>query len=335
MASSLSWLEEDLLCPVCLEIFKDPVILSCSHSFCRACIEEHWNNCLRRDCPVCRERSVIDKPLPDLTLKNTCESYVLKKEQRSNLQRGEETSSIQKQEMHSDSQIDVCSLHLEKLILFCVDDQQQVCAQCVSHEHQNHSFCSISKAASSHKERLQSLIQDLEMKHKMFQKVKTTSDNMAAHIKLQAVKTEKQMNEEFEKLHQFLREEQESRLCALREEEEEKSQRMKKKIEELNKQIKDISTRIKDLQTEDDASLLQNFKILTERAQYQGPEPEPLSGILIDVAKHLGNLGFRVLEKFQLFWTRTLQIPSSTFPWISAVFHCLMCPLTFQTTQRG
>ncbi|KAF3857707.1 hypothetical protein F7725_010908 [Dissostichus mawsoni] len=32
-------LEKDLSCPVCHEIFKDPVILSCYHSFCRDCLQ--------------------------------------------------------------------------------------------------------------------------------------------------------------------------------------------------------------------------------------------------------------------------------------------------------
>uniref|UniRef100_A0A4W5R6I4 B box-type domain-containing protein n=1 Tax=Hucho hucho TaxID=62062 RepID=A0A4W5R6I4_9TELE len=34
--------EEDLCCPVCCNIFRDPVFLSCSHSICKACLKEFW-----------------------------------------------------------------------------------------------------------------------------------------------------------------------------------------------------------------------------------------------------------------------------------------------------
>ncbi len=32
--------EDDYICPVCCEIFKNPVFLSCSHSVCKECIQQ-------------------------------------------------------------------------------------------------------------------------------------------------------------------------------------------------------------------------------------------------------------------------------------------------------
>ncbi|XP_076141453.1 E3 ubiquitin-protein ligase TRIM4-like [Alosa pseudoharengus] len=34
--------EDELSCPVCRELFSDPLLLSCGHSFCRSCLEESW-----------------------------------------------------------------------------------------------------------------------------------------------------------------------------------------------------------------------------------------------------------------------------------------------------
>lgn len=45
----------DCLCPICLEIFLEPVTLPCSHTFCKPCFLEtvdKANIC----CPLCRKR---------------------------------------------------------------------------------------------------------------------------------------------------------------------------------------------------------------------------------------------------------------------------------------
>src|SRR4029434_11153275 len=64
-------------------------------------------------------------------------------------------------------------------------------------------------------------------------------------IQTQAQHTEKQIKEEFEKLHQFLRDEEAARTAALREEEEQKSQMMKDKIEKMSREISSLSDTIR------------------------------------------------------------------------------------------
>ncbi|KAL0176859.1 hypothetical protein M9458_029189, partial [Cirrhinus mrigala] len=54
------------------------------------------------------------------------------------------------------------------------------------------------------------------------------------------------IKEEFEKLHQFLRDEEEAAITALREEEEQKNRMMKEKLEEMNRHISALSHTIKD-----------------------------------------------------------------------------------------
>ncbi|CAF1062658.1 unnamed protein product [Rotaria sordida] len=57
---------DDLLqCPICLEIFHDPKVLDCQHTFCANCLKVHLaspsSSILRTsnviDCPICRRRS--------------------------------------------------------------------------------------------------------------------------------------------------------------------------------------------------------------------------------------------------------------------------------------
>ena len=61
----------------------------------------------------------------------------------------------------------------------------------------------------------------------------------------QAQNTERKIKEEFEKLHQFLQDEEAARLAALREEEKQKSQMMKKKIKKMSREISSLSDTIR------------------------------------------------------------------------------------------
>ncbi|XP_048093224.1 E3 ubiquitin-protein ligase TRIM35-like, partial [Alosa alosa] len=117
-----------------------------------------------------------------------------------------------------------------------------------------------------------------------------------------ALNTEKQIKEQFAQLHQFLRDEEAARIAALREEEEQKSQMMKEKIEKMYREIVSLSITIKDIEEQinaDDITFLQNYKSTVERAQCTLQDPERVSGALINVAKYLDNLKFRVWEKMQ------------------------------------
>ncbi len=129
--------EDDFICPVCCEIYKNPVLLSCSHSFCKECLQQFWRTKKTQECPVCRRRSSKDVPPLNLALKNLCESFLKERNQR-----------------RSSGSEEICSLHSEKLKLFCLEDKQPVCLVCRdSEQHDNHKFRPISEVVSSHKVR--------------------------------------------------------------------------------------------------------------------------------------------------------------------------------------
>ncbi|XP_064197030.1 E3 ubiquitin-protein ligase TRIM35-like isoform X1 [Anguilla rostrata] len=284
MASGSSLLDEELSCPVCSEIFRDPLVLSCSHSFCKACLQQYWEQKGSRECPVCRRRSSMDSPRPNLSLSNICEVFLKERSQRAKA--GSEV---------------LCSLHSEKLKLFCLEDQIPVCVICqTSKKHENHKMRPVQEAAEEYKEKLRSALAPLQEKLKAFNAVKLVCDQTAEHIKSQAQHTERQIKMEFEKLQQVLKDEEAARITALREEEKQKSQMMKEKIAKMTKEISSLSEQIRTIEQKlgaEDVSFLQSYKDLEKRARCTLADPEKVSGALIDVAKHLGNLKYRVWEK--------------------------------------
>ncbi|XP_062389647.1 zinc-binding protein A33-like [Sardina pilchardus] len=137
-----------------------------------------------------------------------------------------------------------------------------------------------------------------------------TSINYMGHIllqdglkvKSQANSTERQIKEEFEKLHQFLRNEEAEKIAELKWEEKQKSEMMKKEIEKISREIASLSDAIRstqDAMDTDDITFLKHYNSTIKGAQCTLDDPIMNSGALIDVAKHLFNFKFRVWKKMQ------------------------------------
>ncbi|KAG7460285.1 hypothetical protein MATL_G00219740 [Megalops atlanticus] len=270
--------EDELTCPACGLILAQPVVLGCGHRFCKACLETRWGGA--RDCPLCGRRCSLEQlPVSGLLLR-ACEALRQERAQRDPT---------------------ACRQHGHSLSLFCLEELQPVCAACRSGPaHAGHRLYALEEAAQDCKAELRNALEPLQEKLTLFAKARLSCDQTAQHIKSQAQHTERQIQEEFEKLHHFLREEEEARIAALREEEEQKSQMIKEKIEEMNGEISSISDTIRAVKQEmrsEDVMFLQNYRATIKRTWCALRDPEMVSGALIDVAKHLGNLKYRVWEK--------------------------------------
>ncbi|XP_028269408.1 nuclear factor 7, brain-like [Parambassis ranga] len=292
MAEKDALLKNYLSCHVCSETFRDPVTLSCSHSFCSSCLQKFWEQTKNKNCPVCKRRSSKGDPLVNFGLKELADSFAGRQKPESS-ERMKET----KEEV-------VCSKHPEETRLFCEDEQRAVCPVCEFSLHQTHKVVPVEQAVRDLKEQLRSGLKSLQDKRDKYKQVEDTYNEMSQHVKKQLLSTETQIRAEFNKLHQFLKEEEESRLAALREEEEQKRKTLSREMKRIQQQMSSLSDSISAVEEElqkQQVSFLSSYKDTQSRARAQSSlsDPQLVSGALIDVAKHLGNLSFRVWEKMK------------------------------------
>ncbi|XP_014879276.1 nuclear factor 7, ovary-like isoform X1 [Poecilia latipinna] len=279
--------EEDLCCPVCQDVYRDPVVLFCSHSFCRRCLKSWWEGKKKLECPLCKEESTTSDPPCNLALKMLCDRFLLTRKKE-----------VTKPEVF-------CRPHGERFKLFCVDDEELLCLVCQhSDGHYGHKLQPVNEVAQGRRNELRRALRPLLDKLKVFKEEKGNLDQTAEYIKLQAQQTEGRIKEQFRKLHLFLHKEEDARIAALRTEESKKTQKVSLKIDALSREIAALSRTIKDtegLMKAEDAVMLQSFRTAAETIQQRLllENPQPVSGALIDVAKHLGNLSFNIWNKMK------------------------------------
>nr|XP_025033946.1 E3 ubiquitin/ISG15 ligase TRIM25-like isoform X2 [Pelodiscus sinensis] len=47
-------LEDNIVCPICLEVFTNPVTTACGHNFCMDCLQDYWDHqAVIGECPYC------------------------------------------------------------------------------------------------------------------------------------------------------------------------------------------------------------------------------------------------------------------------------------------
>ncbi|XP_044186952.1 nuclear factor 7, ovary-like [Thunnus albacares] len=291
MAEKDALFKSYLSCHVCSETFRDPVSLSCHHSFCSSCLQKFWEQAKNKNCPICKRKSSNNHPGVNFPLKELADSFAGRQKAGS-----PETEKGEKKV--------VCSKHLEEPELFCEDEQRAVCPVCDFPHQKGHKVVPVEQAVSDLKDQLKSDLKSLQDKRDKYKQVEKTYNEVIQHSKKQLLSTEEQIRTEFNKLHQFLKEEEESRLAALREEEKQNRKTISRKMKRIQEQISSLSDSIsaveEDLQKHK-VSFLSSYKPTQTRARDQCSlsDPQLVSGALIDVAKHLGNLSFRVCEKMK------------------------------------
>ncbi|XP_067247280.1 tripartite motif-containing protein 16-like isoform X2 [Chanodichthys erythropterus] len=121
--------QNEFLCPVCLDLLKDPVTIPCGHSYCKSCITDCWDQEDQMrvySCPQCRQTF---SPRPALA-KNTMLAEVVEKLKKIKLPADCYAGA-------GDVQCDVCTGRKHKAVKSCL-----VClnSYCQNHLEQHESW---------------------------------------------------------------------------------------------------------------------------------------------------------------------------------------------------
>lgn len=136
-ATSLTSLADEVNCPICQGILREPVTIDCGHNFCRGCLTRFLEiPGLDTDepptCPLCKEPFRPGNFRPNWQLASVVE----------NIER------LQLVPTSSSEEEDVCKEHKEKIYFFCEDDETQLCVVCrEAWEHRGHTVRFLEDAA--------------------------------------------------------------------------------------------------------------------------------------------------------------------------------------------
>ncbi|XP_067833532.1 E3 ubiquitin/ISG15 ligase TRIM25-like [Heptranchias perlo] len=191
--------EDELTCAVCLQVYQDPVILPCLHSFCLKCIEGVWAQTAGPEgfeCPQCRRKfnprpslernftlcNIVEKynrsqppadsgrvmceycdETPTLAVKTClkCEASFCSRHLKPHL-RKEALKDHTLIEPTADLTERQCLDHKKVFEYYCKDDAECVCASCIiTGKHQSHTLLSLDQARAAIKEELEREIERL------------------------------------------------------------------------------------------------------------------------------------------------------------------------------
>ncbi|XP_072329385.1 E3 ubiquitin-protein ligase TRIM39-like [Scyliorhinus torazame] len=267
-------LTQELTCPICLEIFTQPVSLECGHHFCSSCISQSWQKVPGDvSCPQCRQVFTQRNVRPALTLINIVEKF-----------REQKVKVTQPQEEF------YCQEHEEKLKLFCEDEHKAICVVCgMSRAHKTHSVIPIKEAAQIYKNKLETSLETLQKQMDLSLHSKREREDGILHMKAEVDRLRNEINSEFEKMHKFLFEKEELLKAELETKSnkiiEEMEQNLTKTMDELSSlegAIRDLKSR---LGVQEAPEFLKDIQDLLMRSQMEFHKPGTVSTQLpVDIA---------------------------------------------------
>ncbi|XP_067824756.1 E3 ubiquitin/ISG15 ligase TRIM25-like [Heptranchias perlo] len=303
-AASQQWLDEELTCPLCLQIYTDPVTLRCKHSFCRSCIEESWleSGSDPYFCPECRaggrgrpplERNfklakVAREFLALETVQNAvpcsyctrtrlaavktclkCEASMCPIHLKLHTGNGV-FQNHPLVDTSADMSVWKCTEHEKMLDVYCKDDRVCVCTLCtLIGKHKDHSCGSISEGEKELRENLQLQLKTIEQNAESVQAA--LRDLLIHKLNTQSLITEtkREVKEKYDALRKHIENEERDVFLCLDKEQSRVTAAIDTHIRKLEKEMKFFETCLVNLtdlsQKSEKFAFIQGFNSMVTR----------------------------------------------------------------------
>uniref|UniRef100_UPI00398F197B zinc-binding protein A33-like n=1 Tax=Pristiophorus japonicus TaxID=55135 RepID=UPI00398F197B len=223
---------EELICPICLDFFTDPVLLECGHNFCRSCITQCWDKKETNSCPECREE------FPEINLRAS----------RALANLAEKAREVKLNPKQKESKLH-CEEHQEELKLFCETDKKLICLVCRdAREHREHRFMPIKEAVGIYKDQLKSSLDSLTEKKSAALEMELKQKQQISGVREQSSSLQTHITSEFTKMHQIVTEKEQCLIRDLREQEGKIVETMEKNLREIQEHLNSIQEELSKLQ---------------------------------------------------------------------------------------
>ncbi|XP_067321515.1 zinc finger protein RFP-like [Anolis sagrei] len=221
---------EELACSICLEYFKNPVIISCGHNFCQSCLDQCWEE-KEASCPQCREKVQEGDVRPNRQLANLVEIAM-----KLGSQKAEEKGRI-------------CQRHQEPLKLFCKKHEAPICVVCDrSKEHKNHQVIPLDEASKKYKGQIWKVLKTLRKERKKILAYKADAALESQDLLAQTQREKEKTVAAFRHMHQFLEEQERNLLVQVEKVEKEISAKWEEHLARFSEELTSLSKVIKEME---------------------------------------------------------------------------------------
>ncbi|XP_051846448.1 probable E3 ubiquitin-protein ligase TRIML1 [Antechinus flavipes] len=291
-------LKGHLTCSVCLGYFSDPVTVKCGHSFCRECLLQ------------CKERATEILTCPECRGVIRCKDLVPNSHLQSLAVIGQK---LRPHLLQSTVSLTTCDQHGKQEKFFCEEDQRLLCGSCSSApEHKAHKVLPWETVANKCRDELKETQTVLGETEEEYEIMLENARKRKLWCKENVSTLKHSVMCEYEKIHQFLWDEEYEHLERIQHESRDGLAKMEENMDELSQQIQNLQEMMLEVQNNLNKAPLEMLRdmqgILERNDELLLQEPELVS-------PSLSSCSITCLREVLLkFWSDITLDPESANP---------------------